>query len=254
MGLDVYVGPLTRYYTSNWETIIEQMIHEGSITVPESVISASTTSPGDKLSAIEVKTKRKILNPTKPDTVREKVEKWRRDISEMLSSYIDKPLNWVESNDGQYFTDKPTWTCYSSLVLWASYEEHPELAKPLKPAVDYTEDPAYKASKAREFQSFYPHLLEDTEMWLPGDYRLTFRGPDVTGDTIGIGFTASLLDDLSALNEKTWRASEALINRWLSDGADKEARLETQAQFAFAVFYHLSAEAVKNNLPIKLDY
>jgi len=91
-------------------------------------------------------------------------------------------------------------------------------------------------------------------MWLPGNYGLTFRGPDVTGDVIGFGFTESLLDNLSAINERTWRANGAAIDQWLNDGADKNAPLETQAQFAFAVLYSLSAEAVSNNLPMKLDY
>src|SRR2546427_925453 len=33
MGLDLYVGPLTRYYTGNWETILQQAAKGSDISV-----------------------------------------------------------------------------------------------------------------------------------------------------------------------------------------------------------------------------
>jgi hypothetical protein len=33
MGLDVYVGPLRRYYAGNWETILQQVAKESGIPV-----------------------------------------------------------------------------------------------------------------------------------------------------------------------------------------------------------------------------
>ncbi len=33
MGLDVYVGPLSRYYGGDWETVIQQAAREGGFEV-----------------------------------------------------------------------------------------------------------------------------------------------------------------------------------------------------------------------------
>ena len=33
MGLDIYVGPLTRYYTDNWKTIVQQAGEDNNIPV-----------------------------------------------------------------------------------------------------------------------------------------------------------------------------------------------------------------------------
>ena len=35
MGLDIYAGPLTRYYSHNWKTVVQQWAEENGYSIPE---------------------------------------------------------------------------------------------------------------------------------------------------------------------------------------------------------------------------
>jgi hypothetical protein len=48
-----------------------------------------------------------------------------------LRESLTKPLDWNESQEAPYFTDKPTWDCYADLMLWAAYNEQPQLSRPI---------------------------------------------------------------------------------------------------------------------------
>ena len=121
MGLDVYVGSLARYYTGNWET-------------KEAGIEVQVDRHGDSRDAIR--------NPLEVNRL---VCEWRDHLSEELKSHLAAPVDWDERPDAPYFTDKPAWDCYSNLLLWAAYQEHPELPRPEKTVEDLRKDPAYQA-------------------------------------------------------------------------------------------------------------
>jgi len=236
MGLDVFVGPLTRYYTGNWETIVQQAAHAQGmdVTVVRPEETADTVSD--------------------PIEIREIVVGWREGLSAALGAELHEPLDWVESNNEPYFTDKPAWDCYSSLVLWASYSEQPKLKLPRKPIEDWSEDPAYRASTAEGFDSRYKHLLRDVEFWLPADFEFTFRAPDPSGKEVGFGSSYALLRELDELNAATWQASEEQMERWVHDCPDHGTPIEPGARFAFAVFRRLARESAVHRMPMRLDY
>src|SRR5687768_14062080 len=95
VGLDVYVGPLTRYYTGDWETIIEQLGREGAFAVE--VVRPDGEDQGERL--------------TDPAEVTELVLAWRT----ALSAAIGQELEWIEDPSAPVFTDKPAWDGYGSL-------------------------------------------------------------------------------------------------------------------------------------------
>jgi len=236
MGLDVYVGALSRYYSGNWETIIQQSSHELGIEVQ--IIHAN--EPQYALS--------------NQDKIRNVIINWREKLSNDLRGKISTQLDWNESAESPYFTDKPGWDSYSGLLVWAAYAEHPHLKLPISLPAEWSVDPAYQASTDEGFQSSYGQLLQGSELWLPGDFDFTFSVADVSGKIVTVGFTKTLLSQLDDLNTSTWNADKETILEWLQVAAGREAALETHARFAFSVFYELAKLSVENNLPMKLDY
>ena len=169
MGLDVYVGGLTRYYSGQWETIVQRLAREDSLRV-------EMVRPDNSPDAI-----------TDPGEVGSIVIAWRTGLQKSLSQHTKVVLNWSEDFEAPYFTDKPAWDCYAALLLWASYDEHPDSPRAAVAPDDWTTDPAYRLSTAPSFHSRYSHLISDTEMWLPVNLDFTFTAPDPAEKQMGIG-------------------------------------------------------------------
>jgi hypothetical protein len=236
MGLDLYVGPLTRYHLGDWETIVQQ----------------SARAAGH-----EVRMVREGLNGNTRydvDKVRAMVVGWRDKISKALGDKLPEPLSWDENTAGQYFTDKPAWDSYSDLVLWAAYDEHAEMARPRESVEKWRVDAALSASNDKTFKSQYGQLLKSVELWLPADFDFTFRAKDAVGNVINLGSSFALRNQLQTLNGRTWKADAATVQEWLQEGADEGAPLEEGARFAFSVFSFLAEQSVQHRLPMVLDY
>ena len=124
MGLDIYVGSLTRYYAGDWELIAQQAARE--MGMPLQIVRPQN-DPGDAI--------------RDPVAIRPVVKQWRDQLSESLAGHLSTPLGWNEEADASYFTDKPTGDCYSDLLLWAAYSEHPDLVRPEGSVEDFGHDP-----------------------------------------------------------------------------------------------------------------
>jgi hypothetical protein len=235
VGLDVYVGALTRYYAGNWETIVQRYGREAGIPV-----EVARKTPSDAITDV--------------NEVRTLVLSWRTALSEALQSDISRPLDWNETDDAPYFTDKPTWDCYSSLLVWAAHSEHPTLPIPVRFVEDWTTDLAYQRSADKDFKTAFPQLLRDVEMWLPHDFSFTFRAEDPGGNEVGFGSSIELCRQLEKLNRRTWNATEETLGEWRREGAEHKAPVETGAKFAFSLMLELAREAVAHRLIMKLDY
>jgi hypothetical protein len=138
MGLDVYVGSLTRYFSGDWLTVLQQAAASG-LGPPVVVVRPEETEEG----------------VTDPDEIRSGVLAWRDRLSRALAEHTQTSLDWDERADAPYFTDKPAWDCFGALVLWAAYAEHPELTRPHANPLclpdqrtgDWHDDPAFRRSR-----------------------------------------------------------------------------------------------------------
>ncbi|MBI3272637.1 MAG: hypothetical protein HYZ53_26850 [Planctomycetes bacterium] len=236
MGLDVYVGSLTRYYAGDWKTIVQQAGERAGF----KVVVARPNQPQDA-----------VVDRAQ---VHAHVLAWREGLTEALGEHVQQPLDWDESAESPYFTNKPAWDCYSDLLLWAAHDEHPHFGRPEHCVEDWTKDPAWKASNAAEFQSRFSHLLRPVQLWLPVDFTFTFSAVDPTGSQVGMGSSVTLLRQMLELNERTWKAGGAQLDTWRRAGAEQGATLETGARFAFSLLLALTRDAVEHRLPMKLDY
>lgn len=235
MALDVYVGSLTRYYAGEWEN------HAGRVArrrgAPRPVVR-----PSGPLALED----RESLHPA--------VMAWRKALAQSMGDRVTASLDWDETPAAPYFTGRPGWDGFGSLVLWAAYAEHPTLRCPATLPEEWDNDLALMRSNAGGFRSRYAHLVGNVELWLPLDVELTFEGEDVGGRRVVMGSAATLRRQLAELNGVTWKAGGAAVAVWASEPPAEETSLELRARYAFSVLFGLAGQAVGHRLPMKLDY
>ena len=54
MGLDIYAGTLTRYYSHNWKTVVQQWAEENGYTFNRIAPDGESADDGEELSPAEV--------------------------------------------------------------------------------------------------------------------------------------------------------------------------------------------------------
>jgi hypothetical protein len=236
VALDIYVGPLVRYYRGDWETVTQRWARESG--VPMTVIRSNG-------------------EPDTPPPIEEVLDAlagWQDYLRTSLAAHTPEPIAWSEDPAGAYTTDRPGHGPYGALLLWAAYLEHPGLKRPIAVPEDFSADPAYVASNAEGFRSRFGQLLHDVEIWLPGRFAFTFRGGHLGDGDIGMGSCFALLDQLRELNSATWKLSEAARKEVAFAGIEQDATLEAAARFGFAVLEPLAVAATLGPWPMKLDY
>ena len=233
VGLDVYVGTLTRYFSRDWKTIVEQAAESSG--TPVRVIRAN--EPADAI--------------RDPLQIRPAVIVWRGQLTKALGSNIASPLDWGEEDGRPYFTDKPDWDGYWALLLLASYDEKGK-ARP-KHLMEHPEKDRV-LSDAKKTDRYKQILLP--VIWLPAQFDFAFTGPHLTGQQVTFGSAPRLLDALAELNQRTFKATPEDLDRWRFEGPtdEKPNPFERTARFAFAVFTQLTEKAVSERLPMILDY
>ena len=234
MALDVYVGSLTRYYAGAWENLAESAARKRGAPRP-----GGSGKPTDAARS--------------QDHIRPKVIAWRNVLARALGERIVAPLDWDESEAAPWFTDRPGWDGFGSLVLWAAYAENPTLRIPTVLPEDWDDDVALARSTDHGVRSRYSHLVRNVEMWLPVAFEITFEGEDLGGRRVVMGSVTTLRRQLAELNAATWRASSADIAAWGRARPD-QGGLEGRARYAFAILSDLAQRAHAERLPMKLDH
>lgn len=237
MALDVYVGSLTRYYVGDWKSIADKKEKRTRAQPRTRTAAAAAGGARDKDS----------------ERIRKAVLEWRERMTRALRQHLTEPLDWAETPTAPWFTGRPGWDGFGSLVLWAAYAEQPSLRRPATLPEEWDDDPALLRSNADGFQSRYSHLVRNIELWLPSAFDFTFEGEDVDGRRIIVGSSIALDRQLGDLNAATWKmdAGEmtALAKNWPAGNG-----LENCARHALAVMSGLVRYAVEHRLPMKLDY
>ena len=236
VALDVYVGPLTRYYAGEWDNVSERTARERGTQFR----SGRRVGSGD----------------SEPDMqeVLHSILAWRVALNQSLGDRIAHPFDWSEDLDAPYYTGRPGWDGFGSLVLWAAYAEHLAVRRPVSLPDEWDNDPALMRSNLAGFRSRYSHLVRNVELWLPNPFEFTFEGEDVDGRRVVVGSTSMLRRQLEELNAAAWKADADIVAAWGHEGLANAAPLERDARYAFAVLLDLAERSVELRLPMKLDY
>ena len=200
MGLDIYSGKLTRYYSRNWKPIVQRMAVENG---QKSVI---TDGDGNEIKPIEDK--------AEIEDIRTTVTRWIDNIAVTIDMPEPSPL-WDETSECDYYTDKPDWEAFGALIMLQACLA---LNRPLPEYVDIKwnayDEPVVKEAMSKKIAN---SLLYDTALWLPIPDDIIFVAEYPTG-TVGAISTLSLLKrELENLNRQLWKADEATIHSWRND-------------------------------------
>ena len=104
MGLDLYAGTLTRYYSRNWKTTVQQWAEENGY-------AYSRMGPDGPMEQEQ--------RPD-PAEVQGAMESWRDSILGILKNSGAESPSWPEDNEAPYYTDKPDWDAWYALLLAAA--------------------------------------------------------------------------------------------------------------------------------------
>jgi hypothetical protein len=253
VGLDVYVGSLTRYYCFDWETIVQQAGRQQGMEV-------------------------QILRPPgfeqpNPRAVLEAVATWRKS----LADAIGVPMRWDEAVAGPYETDKPDWEGYHALRYLALNEEFPDLPAPSRidrhnlGALD--REPLERrfgevyvgrspsrlgrllGRKATEPVAAprYPSI-ETPQLWLPVALPGVLRTTGPMGHELGIASVDGLVAELEQVNDRTLRMDAAAIHAARASGPPEDGAFEALARFGLAIFLTLAKVAKERSQPMILDW
>ena len=111
MGFDIYAGTLTRYYSHNWKTVVQQWAEENGYSFNR------ITPDGEPADDEE-------LSPAEVQAV---VENWRDQILSAISQPGQPPYApWPEDNEKPYYTDKPDWDAFGAMLLVAACHTYDE--------------------------------------------------------------------------------------------------------------------------------
>lgn len=237
MALDVYVGSLTRYYAGDWESIADKKERQTRAQPRRRTATAAVGSGPGKDS----------------ERIRKAVLTWREGMTRALQQHLTEPLDWAETTEAPWFTGRPGWDGFGSLVLWAAYTEQPSLRRPATLPEEWDDDPALFRSNADGFRSRFSQLVHNVELWLPSAFDFTFEGEDVDGRRIIVGSSILLGRQLDDLNAATWEMDAGELTA-LARNRPAGNGLERCARHALAVMTGLVRHAVEHRLPIKLDY
>ena len=92
------------------------------------------------------------------------------------------------------------------------------------------------------------------QIWLPGEYDFTFETTAINDENVWVGWSKAFLNELTDLNERTWKADAETIRKWAFDGPPENMDFEHYARFGFSVFHKLLTESVNHGLPMIVDW
>jgi hypothetical protein len=254
VAFDVYAGSLTRFYRRDWENVAQRMAREQGL--PYTMIYAGGEPE----------------EPPPAEEVRQAVAQWCDALSQALQPHSCGPVKWDEGDHVPYFTDRPGWGAYASLLVFAAHLEHPDVPMPTEIPRAWADDIAYQRSTDREFKSPYRTILE-AEVWLPTEFPFVFDGPTLVSEKSCIGSVFSLKRQLDDLHQQSAQLQELkqtpkvqappaknssflgdLFSRKPPQSKLADPAFADAAEFGLSVFRDLATKACEHRLPMLLHY
>jgi len=233
VGLDIYVGTLTRYYLDDWQTIIQQ-----------------TATAADPVLLISPELRRIDDDPRR---VLDRVLAWRSALEDDLRNkgQLPEPFDWLEDRGRPYFTDKPGWDVFGALVLLAAYTD---AGKPVPRQLpqDWEGDPVllevFQSSTAAYWSLYF------TELWFPVSDMVVFKAVTLRNKPVLVASVSWLRHHLTELNARTLQGNAEDLAGWDRKGPTAGGSVLDLARAGLAMTLRLAREAEKNDLPMLLDY
>jgi hypothetical protein len=257
MGVDLYAGPLQRYFTRRWETPTQVFARENGLTY-----RMTHTSGADRLSLSD-------------EAATARVQKFRESLASSL--HLD-PVHWRESFDTPYKALQLTREGLGALLLWAAYRHNSGLARPRRLPPDPWEDPAISEAYNRGYYMSEMVSLE-AHIVVPGAEPRAVRATNPIDQDVIVVTTAALngaigelatdLDLDGAIATELVAKGPPPVHDYVMVERDRvepgEDRWEKKsvpvpidevkefARWGLACFMHLGAFAQEHSVPIVRD-
>lgn len=250
MGLDIYAGTLTRYYTHNWKTAAQQFAEANGMQ-----FETIRAGQQEELSVEEVKGI---------------VMQWRDNIINGLG--LDPAPLWNEDYDSTpYYTDKPDWDAVNALLLYiaAKYTDK-EVPATIEKHMEIYEHPIVK--EFLETKDFKVSLFDGNGWWLPIDRNIMFDYVLPNSEESPLATSALLLAELNRYNAFAWNADRDTILSWsATEGYPADAmysrengykemevheiyETESLAKFAFSILWQAAEFSLAHGTVIVYDF
>lgn len=250
MGLDIYAGTLTRYYTHNWKTAVQQFGEAHGI--PVHIIRAHSAS-----------------SPATAEEIFSRVSQWRDHIIQGLA--LSEPPLWNEDADQTpYYTNKPGWEAITALQLFV-------IANMLGKNVPETIPKNYDITQSDLYQEYRQQNCDsisvlDCDWWVPIAEPAIFSYVLPNFQESLLASTGTLRSELKAINALQWNAEPSAILKWQeTEGYPVEAvfqkgkgiqKLEkceqydtiSLAKFAFSILWQAADFSLQHGVVILYDF
>lgn len=253
MGLDIYAGTLTRYYSGNWKTSVQQWAEKNGMQV-------NIIRPEDQ-----------NVDPAPVEEIFAVVTEWRDQLVQALADSLTEQPYWNEDNDiTPYYTDKPDWDAVHALMLYIICKLQ-GIAVPRTVAKDFDlyNQPIYKEFITNKNNAI--SLFDGDGWWIPISDAFMFNGYLPTGDQRTFATVGMIKYELEQINTLEWNADEQTIISWVdtegypadvsySNGEfnniakNEEYNTESLAKFAFSILWQAVEHSLKYGTLIIYDY
>lgn len=234
MALDIYVGPLVRYFTGRWETIAAHVLAAEGVEVRTVRTGGSDPAAND------------------PGQVAEVLAGWRAYLADGLGCAAD----WPDNIDGEYWTDRPAWDGFGAVVIVAArlaMPDHPDVtADPGDPA-GYADLPLVQAARhGTRLRS----LVGGAEWWLPiTPAAQTFSVGMPNGNMTEMSTVDRLVNDLAEVVDQSGFIARSEIDPVRRAGIPaRNAAFDDCARWGLAVMTWAALTARRYRQPMLLDY
>lgn len=234
MAFDIYVGPISRYSANDWKNL-------GQLAAEAHGIAYQIVRPNEgALGGLFAKRR-----------ARKAYERWLDGLRADLGKAGFR-ASWNDAPNLPYFTERPGWEGYASLLGKYAHlllPGHPEPAHAIR--VDQlAEYPVF--NQALELPQSFGVLAQCT-MWVPGNFPGVMTTQSLSGQSIGI----ASVDALNQVIEEVchlWGKERAFFEENAIDQPLEETPFEEAAAYGLATFSRMAREAQKNGLPMMLDF
>ena len=189
MGLDIYAGTLTRYYSHNWKTVVQQWAEENGWGFQKITPDGEAADNEEEMSPAEVQAV---------------VENWRDQILSAISQPGQLPYApWPEDNEKPYYTDKPDWDAFGAMLLVAACHTYNEpVPSTVEKDWNFGEHPLVVRLASDEERVW--SLFRGVTWWLPLADAFFFQAPLPTDNQAMIATLGGLRKELEKLNQLAW--------------------------------------------------
>lgn len=236
MAFDIYVGPVSRYANNDWKNL-------GQLAAEAHGFAYQVVRPDNQGFLGGLFAKRRAAKA---------YERWLAVLrSDFEKAGIQAP-SWNDSPELPYFTERPGWEGYASLLCKYAhllFPGHPEPVTAVR-LDGFSETPVF--DRAMDLTESFG-VLGACMMWIPGNFAAVIPTQSLSGRPISVGSVDALNREIDEVC-RLWGKDRDFFDGNGFDQPAEDSPFEEAAMYGLATFSRMAREAQKNELPMVLDF